>query len=134
VDPHLSQLAADAHASPAAVLPAEAADELDQLFVHGRPAWSSLFSPSSPLAFGRLAVPSKQGLEGDQKGAPTFPGDESAERCKDCPVRRPVPHTYVELALQHMDLVPEHHDLDLLVGLGATCRADKAEKPAEAQV
>jgi hypothetical protein len=40
----------------------------------------------------------------------------------------------MELALEDMDLVPEHHDLDVLVGLGATCRGDKAQKPAEAQV
>jgi hypothetical protein len=37
----------------------------------------------------------------------------------------------VELALQDMDLVPEHQDLDVLAGLGATCRADKAQKAAE---
>jgi hypothetical protein len=40
----------------------------------------------------------------------------------------------VELASQDMDLVPEQQDLDVLVGLGTTCRADKAQKPAEAQV
>jgi hypothetical protein len=38
----------------------------------------------------------------------------------------------MELALPDMDLVPEHHDLDLLVRLGPTCRADKAQEPAEA--
>jgi hypothetical protein len=38
----------------------------------------------------------------------------------------------MELALQDMDLVPEHQDLDVLVGLGPTCRADKAQEPAEA--
>jgi hypothetical protein len=38
----------------------------------------------------------------------------------------------MELALEDIDLVAEHQDLDLLVGLGATCRADKARKPAEA--
>jgi hypothetical protein len=38
----------------------------------------------------------------------------------------------MELALVDMDLVPEHHDLDLLVRLGLTCTADKAQKAAEA--
>jgi hypothetical protein len=36
----------------------------------------------------------------------------------------------VELALEDMDLVPEHHDLDLLVRLGPTCRVNEAQKKA----
>jgi hypothetical protein len=35
----------------------------------------------------------------------------------------------VELALEDMDLVPEHHDLDLLVRLGP----NEAEQPAQAE-
>jgi hypothetical protein len=40
----------------------------------------------------------------------------------------------VELALEDAHLVPEHHDLDVLVGLGATCGPDKTEEPAQAEV
>jgi hypothetical protein len=40
----------------------------------------------------------------------------------------------VELALKDVDLVPEHHDLDVLVGLGPTCRPDEAEESAQAEV
>jgi hypothetical protein len=45
-----------------------------------------------------------------------------------------MPHACVELALEDAHLVPEHHDLDVLVGLGPTCRPDKAEEPAQAEV
>ena len=50
------------------------------------------------------------------------------------PVRRPIPHPGVELAFENTDLVPEHHDLDVLVRLGSTARHDEAEEPAQAEV
>jgi hypothetical protein len=40
----------------------------------------------------------------------------------------------VELTFEDANLVPEHHDLDVLVGLGATCGPDKTEEPAQAEV
>jgi hypothetical protein len=127
----LSQLALDADTSPSSVLSTQTDDEPDQLFVHGRPAGSLLFSPSPPLALGSFSVPAQQGLGGDQERPPPVSREQTAERGQDGPIRRSIPHACVELALEDMDLVAEHHYLDLLVGLGATCRAGKAQKAAE---
>jgi len=35
----------------------------------------------------------------------------------------------VELALENPDLVPEHHDLDVLVGIASPDGSDEAEDP-----
>jgi hypothetical protein len=40
----------------------------------------------------------------------------------------------VELALEHTHPVPEHHDLDVLVRLGALGRHDEAEDPTQTDV
>jgi hypothetical protein len=40
----------------------------------------------------------------------------------------------VELAFKDVDLVPEHHDLDVLAGLRPTGRPDEAEESAKAEV
>jgi hypothetical protein len=39
----------------------------------------------------------------------------------------------VKLPFENMDLVPEHHELDVLVGLGPSDRPDEAQESAEAE-
>ena len=99
-----------------------------------RAARASLFSPSPPLVLGRFSVSSKEGLGGDQEGSLPASRQQTAEHSKDGPVRRAIPHACVELALEDAHLGPERHDLDVLVGLGATCGPDKTEEPAQAEV
>ena len=134
VNTELLQLVFDADASLTSVLATQKDDELDQLLVHRWPATTSLFPPTPPLVFRRFSVPSQQGLGGDQERPPQVSRTQTAERGQDGPIRRSVPHSCVELALEDMNLVSEHHDLDLLVRFGATRGADKAQKPAEAEV
>jgi len=91
---------------------------------------SSLISPTPPLALGRLAVPSQQSLGGSQKECQRVRGRNRLTR-PGWPIRPSIPHVLRGLALRDIDLVPEHQDLDVLVGLGATCRAGKAQKAVE---
>jgi hypothetical protein len=120
-DPELSQLALDADTAPAPVLPTQTNDEVDELVTHRRSARTSLSSPAPPLVLGRFPVPSQHGLGGDQEGPPPGSREQTAERGEDGSVRRSVPHSRLQLALKDINLVPEHHDLDVLVRLGPTC-------------
>jgi hypothetical protein len=40
----------------------------------------------------------------------------------------------VDLSFEDSHLVPEHHDLDVLLRFGPTGGSDKAEKPADPEV
>src|SRR5205807_524611 len=80
-DTELAQLALDAHTSPAAILPTETNDEVDELLLKRRTARAALSPPSAPLPIGGLAVPAQQGLGGDQERTPARSGEQPAERC-----------------------------------------------------
>ena len=133
-DPELLQLTLDPNASPAAVLPAEADDQLDQLRAQRRAPRPSLSSPATPLAFCGLAMPAQQGFGGDQEGPPTRSGEQTAQCCKDRPVCWLVSHTCVKLTFEDANLVLEHHDFDVLVPLGPAGTPDKGKDPAQPDV
>jgi len=79
-------------------------------------------------------VPPQQGVGGDEKAAPPCPRQTSAEGSEDGPIGAPVPDTAVELPVDDSELVPEHHDLDVLVRLRPTARDNEAEEPAQTEV
>ena len=74
------KLTLDADTTPAAVLPAESDDELDNLIAERRTSRTSLGSPTFPLASQELPVPAKQGLGRDEEATPVPPWKKSAER------------------------------------------------------
>jgi len=45
-----------------------------------------------------------------------------------------IPDTCVQLAFENTHLVPEHHDLDVLVRLALPARQNETEDPAQADV
>ena len=113
--PEPAKLALNANTSPAAVLPVETDDELDDLIAERGTSRASQGSPSLPLATRELPVPAQQGLGRDEEAPPPPSREQPAERREDRSVRGPVADAAVELPLQHADLVAEHHQLDVLV-------------------
>jgi hypothetical protein len=105
----------DANTSPAAVLPTEANDEIDNLITKWRTSRTSLGSPTFPLASRELPVPAEQGLGRDEKATPAPPWKYSAERSQHRPVCGSVADAAMELPLQHPHLMTKHHQLDVLV-------------------
>jgi hypothetical protein len=79
-------------------------------------------------------VPTQQGVGGDEKAPPPCPRETSAEGSENGPIGGPVPDTSVDLSFEDSHLVPEHHDLDVLLRFGPTGGSDKAEKPADPEV
>jgi hypothetical protein len=69
-DPKPAKLALDATTSPAAVLPTEADDEIDNVIAERGTSRTSQGSPSLPLATRALPVPAQQGLGRDEKPTP----------------------------------------------------------------
>jgi hypothetical protein len=65
-DPKPAKLALNANTSPAAVLPAESDDELDELIAERGTPRTSLGSPTLPLATRELPVPAEQSLGRDE--------------------------------------------------------------------
>jgi hypothetical protein len=114
-DPEPAKLTLNAGTSPAAVLPAESDDELDDLIAEWRTSRTSLGSPTFPLASRELPVPAQQGLGRDEEATPAPPWKKSAERSKARSVRGPVADAAMELPLEQADLVAKHHQLDVLV-------------------
>jgi hypothetical protein len=114
-DPEPVKLTLNAGTSPAAVLPAESDDELDDLIAEWRTSRTSLGSPTFPLASRELPVPAQQGLGRDEEATPAPPWKKSAERSKARSVRGPVADAAMELPLEQADLVAKHHQLDVLV-------------------
>ena len=133
-DAELEQLALDANASPAPVLLTQTNNELHQFSTHRRATRASLPSPTSPLVFGSLAMPPQQGLWGDHERAPSGSGEQPAECGEDCPIRGPILDTPVKLPLENTDLVSEHHDLDVPLGLGPSTRHNETEHATQAEV
>jgi hypothetical protein len=117
-DPQLAQLSLDAHASPRPVLPTEANDEFHELTAHWRPARTALCSPPTPFPPGQLALPPEQGVGGDEETPPSGPRQQAAQRGEDRSIGWPVPDTSVDLPFEDPELVPQHHDLDILVRFG----------------
>ena len=99
-----------------------------------RPARSPLCSPALPPALGELPMPTKEGVRGDEKAPPTRPRERATQRSEDRSIGGSVPDTSVDLTFEDSDLVPEHHDLDVLVRFGPTARDNKAEQPAHPEI
>jgi hypothetical protein len=133
-DPEPAKLALNANTSPAAVLPTEADDEIDNLITKWRPSWTSQGSPSLPLATRELPMPTKQGLGRDEETAPPPSREQPVERREDRSVRGPVADAAMELTLEHPDLVAEHHQLYVLVQSCPPAGSQQAEDPARDEV
>jgi hypothetical protein len=114
-DPEPAKLALNADTTPAAVLPAESDDELDDLIAERGTSRTSQGSPSLPLASRELPVPAEQGLGRDEEATPAPPWKKATERREDRSVRGSVTHAAMELTLQQADLVAKHRQLDVLV-------------------
>jgi hypothetical protein len=124
----------NADTTPAAVLPAETDDELDNLIAERGTPRTSQGSPSLPLATRELPVPAKQSLGRDEKATPAPPWKKWAERSEDRSVRRPVAHAAMELPLEQADLVAKHHQLDVLVQSCPSEGSQQTEDPARDEV
>jgi hypothetical protein len=124
-DAKFAELALDAHTTPAAVLPTEADDQLDQLAAHGWAAQASLPSPRSPLAPSGLSVPSEQRRRRDEESSPPVPRKEPAEGGQERPVDWAVTNPTMELALKDAHLVAQDNQLDVLVHVAAPERANE---------
>jgi hypothetical protein len=133
-DPELPELALDTNTPPGSVLPTEANDQVDQLVAHRRSTGVTPLPPPAPLVFGRLPVPSQQGVGGDQEGSPPCPWKESAERSEDGSIRGPIAYPCMNLAFENAHLVPEQHDFDVLVRFGSSGRHNQAEDATHAAV
>jgi hypothetical protein len=105
----------DANTSPAAVLPAESDDELDDLIAERGTSRASQGSSTFPLASRELPVPAQQGLWRDEEATPAPPWKYSAEHSQDRSVCGSVADAVMELPLEQADLVAQHHQLDALV-------------------
>jgi hypothetical protein len=75
--------------------------------------YTSLGSPSFPLATRELPVPAEQSLGRDEKATPAPPWKYSAEHSEDRSVCASVAHAAMELPLEQADLVVQHHELAL---------------------
>ena len=115
---------------PAAVLPAEADNELDELIVERGMSRTLLGSPTFPLATRELPMPARQSLGRDEKATPAPPWKYSAERSEHRSVCGPVANATMELPLEHPDLVAQHHQLDVLVQSCPSARSQQAEDRA----
>jgi hypothetical protein len=133
-DPEPAQFALNANTFPAAVLPAETDDELDELIVERGTPGASQGSPTLPLVTRELPVPAEQSLGRDEKTTPTPPWKYSAERSEHRSVCGWVADAAMELTLQHADLVAEHHQLDVLVQSCPSAVSQQAEVPAHDEV
>jgi hypothetical protein len=117
-DPELQQLPADPLVPPAWVLPAEADDEVPDIGVDRRP--SGLTSPPiRPLLPDEFPVPAQQGLRPHDERGPAAPRQSPARRGQQDPVETVEPRTR-HLPLEHLHLVPEHEELDVVLILSAT--------------
>jgi hypothetical protein len=88
---------------------------LDHLIAERGTSFTSLGSPSFPLASRELPVPAEQSLGRDEKATPAPPWKYSAEHSQDRSVCGSVADAAMELPLEQADLVAKHHQLDVLV-------------------
>jgi hypothetical protein len=129
-----TELTLNADTPPAAVLPAETDDELDELIVERGTPRASQGSPTLPLATRELPVPAKQGLGRDEETTPAPPWKYSAERSEDRSVCGSVADAAMELPLQHPDLVAQHHQLDVLVRSCPSARSQYLKNAARDEI
>ena len=79
-------------------------------------------------------MPSEQRVGGNHEGPPPIWREEPAECSEDRSIGWTVPDTSVMLSVQNTHLMAEHHDFDVLVGLGSNGAPDEAEETAQTHV
>lgn len=133
-DAELGQLALNTRTALAAVLPAQAYDQLDHLGAHRWPSRASLAPPCPLFRAPGSSVPTEQRRGRNQESSPAFPREQPAERSQEGAVNGPVPDAAVDLALKDPDLVTEDDQLDILVGFASSGRHDERQNPAQPEV
>jgi hypothetical protein len=106
------ELALDADASPASVLPTETDVEADECSAQRRTTMPSLFA-LPPCVIGRLSMAAQQSLGSNQKGLPTRSRDQTTEGRDDHSICRPTTDTCGKLPFEDTHLMSEHHALDV---------------------
>jgi hypothetical protein len=79
-------------------------------------------------------MPSQQRVRGNHEGPPPVSREEPAERSEDRSIGWSILEASWVVTLEDPDLVAEHHDFDVLVGLGSTGGSDEPEEPAQTEV
>ena len=79
-------------------------------------------------------MPSEQRVGGNHEGPPPISREEPADCSEDRSIGWTVPDTSVMLSVQNTHLMAEHHDFDVLVGLGSNGAPDEAEETAQTHV
>jgi len=76
----------------------------------------------------QAAMPGHQRGRGDNEDGPASAGKDTTRRGEERPIRISQLETY-DLAAQHGELVPQHHDLQLLERTSPEAQHDQLEKP-----
>jgi hypothetical protein len=118
------ELALDAPVAPGRVLLCETDDELTNLHSRGRTALSARVGPAPR---DERAVPAQDGLRADQYRGPAPFRQEAAGGGKQRPVVQ-LEIRLLHLAVEDVELMAQHHDLDLLCFLGAQGEDGKLKK------
>ena len=79
-------------------------------------------------------MPTQEGVGGDEKAPPTCPRETSTQRSEDRSIGGPVPDMSAELPFEDSQLVPEHHDFNVLVRLSPTARDNEGEEPVDPEI
>src|SRR6266516_5881350 len=123
-------LADDTLVAPARVLSSEAKDELADLTADRR---ATRLSGVRPAASNQTAVPAQQRRRRHKKRLPTRPRQQPTRGSEKDSVTRPQLRTTC-LAAKHRQLMPEHHDLELLEVLRPGTQEQKLKQAAQRQV
>ena len=97
-------------------------------------ARATLLPPTEPPVFGRFPVPSQKRVGGKTKGPPPGSREQTTQWNEDRSICWPVLDTCRKLPFENTHLVPEHHDLDVLVRPGSSGRQNEAENATQADV
>ena len=113
-DAEADQLALDAAVSPTRVLAHESQDQRAQVVQRRWTAWATM--RIRPAACDQLPMPAPKRRGHHQERRPGSPRQRPAERREQRPISWPKLWTR-DLALEHLQLVTKHEDLDLLLTL-----------------
>jgi hypothetical protein len=124
----------NADTSPASVFSTQSNDEVNQFVAHWRSAGAPVLSPSPPFALGGFPMPSQQRARGNHEGPPPVSREQPAERSQNRSIGWSISHAPRAMTLENSDLVTEHHDFDVLVGLGSAGQRDEPKETAQSDV
>src|SRR5664280_731317 len=100
------------------VLPGQPEDERTDRGIDRWPAWATALRVG-PLPAHELAVPTEERCRGDEKGDPAVTRQDATRRREQDTVARTQPR-WAGRPLQHLELVAEDEDLEVLGSVGAT--------------